>query len=289
MNYRHAFHAGNFADVVKHAVIARIIAHLRRKDAPFRVIDTHAGIGLYDLSADEAVRTGEWREGIGRVIAARRPADVEALLAPWLDVVAAVNAEHAAPDRIDGGLSFYPGSPLLMRRLLRAQDALTAVELHPADFQTLAGLFHRDRQVKAVELDGWLALGSFVPPKERRGLVVIDPAFEEPGEMDRLADGLIRAYGRWPTGTYLGWYPVKSVAQVDGMHRRLLDAGIGGLLAVDVFVRTVSDGPLPGAGLVVINPPWTLKDELAVLMPWFRDLLAQGAGAGFRLLPLAER
>lgn len=107
--------------------------------------------------------------------------------------------------------------------------------------------------------------------------------------MDRLADGLIRAYGRWPTGTYLGWYPVKSVAQVDGMHRRLLDAGIGGLLAVDVFVRTVSDGPLPGAGLVVINPPWTLKDELAVLMPWFRDLLAQGAGAGFRLLPLAER
>lgn len=290
MNYRHAFHAGNFADVVKHAVIARIIAHLRRKDAPFRVIDTHAGIGLYDLSADEAVRTGEWREGIGRVIAARRPPEVEALLAPWLDVVAAVNTEHTAPDRVDdGGLSFYPGSPLLMRRLLRPQDALTAVELHPADFQVLADLFFRDRQVKAVELDGWLALGSFVPPKERRGLVVVDPAFEEPGEMERLADGLIRAYGRWPTGTYIGWYPIKSVAQVNTMHRRLLDAGIGGLLAIDLFVRTVSDGPLPGAGLVVINPPWTLKDELAVLMPWFRDLLAQGAGAAFRVLPLAER
>lgn len=282
MNYRHAFHAGNFGDVVKHAVLARILTYLARKDAPFRVIDTHAGIGLYDLSSDEAERTGEWRDGIGRVLEAERPAEIEDLLAPWLDVVAALNP--------DGTLLSYPGSPVLARRLLRRQDRLTAVELHPLDSQVLAHVFGGDRHAKVVALDGWLALGSFLPPKEGRGLVVVDPAFEVQGEMERLGDGLARALKRWPTGVYLGWYPIKSLARVDAMHKSLLAAGATSLLAIDLWVRRVTeDGPLPGAGLVVINPPWTLAAEMDRLMPWFSAVLAQGEGAGWRVARLAER
>lgn len=287
MNYRHAFHAGNFADVVKHATLTRIVEHLKRKEAAFRVIDTHAGIGLYDLDADEASRTGEWRDGIGRLAAARRPAEVEALLAPWLSVIAGLN-DQQLPGEARPGL--YPGSPLLARRLLRRQDRLTAVELHPADAETLAATFAGDHHTRVVALDGWLALGSFVPPKERRGVVIVDPAFEEAGEMERLGEGLLRGFRRWPTGTFIGWYPIKSLKRVDALHDMLLAAGVPGLLAADLFVRTINeDGPLPGAGLVILNPPWHLRDELNVLMPWFSALLAQGAGAGYRLLPLAER
>ena len=276
MNYRHAFHAGNFADVVKHAVVARIVEHLKRKDAAFRVIDTHAGVGLYDLSADEAERTGEWRDGIGRVRAAAMPAEIAALLAPWLDVVSAVNG--------GGPLLAYPGSPMLVRRLMRRQDRLTLVELHPLDAGALGHLFAGDFQVKVAELDGWLALKAFVPPKERRGLVLVDPAYEVAGELDRLAGGLIEAHRRWSTGSYVGWYPIKDVAAVDALHARLTASPIGKLLAVDLMIRAPAGiGPLPGAGLLVVNPPWTLADELDRLMPWLAETLAQGPGHAFRV------
>ena len=181
MNYRHAFHAGNFADVVKHAALARILVHLAAKPTPFRVLDTHAGIGLYDLSGDPAERTGEWRDGIGRVLAAPFPAPVAALLEPWLAAVARVNGltspDHLTPER----LAVYPGSPLVIRAGLRPGDHAVVTELHPADAATLADLFAGDARLQVVELDGWLALKSFLPFKERRGAVVIDPPFEQPG------------------------------------------------------------------------------------------------------------
>lgn len=280
MNYRHAFHAGNFGDVLKHAVLARVVEHLKRKDAAFRVIDTHAGLGLYDLTA-EAERTGEWRAGIGRVLAAETSADVAALLEPWLAVVDAVN---------DGGpLRLYPGSPVLARRLLRRQDRLTLVELHPADGESLAELFEGDWAVKVMQLDGWLALKAFVPVKERRGVVLVDPAFEVLGELERLGDGLLEAWRRWPTGTFIGWYPIKDVAAVDALHRRLAAAPVAKLVAADLLVRgPTGAGPLPGAGLVVLNPPWTLADELDRLMPWFAATLAQGPGNDARVRRLKD-
>src|SRR5690606_4824480 len=182
MNYRHAYHAGNFADVMKHAVLARIVEYLKRKDKAFRVIDTHAGTGMYDLSSEEAQKTGEWRGGIGTLLNAQLPGDAAALLKPYLDAVRAANP--------DGAVTRYPGSPAIARHLLRRQDRLTAIELHPADAAALKRHFAGDFQTRVIELDGWLALGAHLPPKEKRGLVLVDPPFEERDEFGRIVEGL---------------------------------------------------------------------------------------------------
>ncbi|RUU64971.1 23S rRNA (adenine(2030)-N(6))-methyltransferase RlmJ, partial [Mesorhizobium sp. M7A.T.Ca.TU.009.01.1.2] len=183
MNYRHAYHAGNFADVVKHVVLTRLLEYLKQKDKAFRVVDTHAGIGRYDLSSAEAQKTGEWQGGIGRLIDAPFAAPVAALLEPYLKTIRSLNPE--------GGIQKYPGSPLIARHLMRKQDRLTAIELHPKDAARLRTFFAGDFQARIIELDGWLALGAHLPPKEKRGLVLIDPPFEEAGEFERLVDGLI--------------------------------------------------------------------------------------------------
>jgi 23S rRNA (adenine2030-N6)-methyltransferase len=194
MNYRHAFHAGNFADVHKHAVLAHILVHLRRKPAAFRVIDTHAGAGRYDLLAPEASRSGEWRGGIERVWPAR-PGKADDLLAPYREAVAALNA--------DGKLRVYPGSPLIAAHLLRRQDRLVACELEPRAAAALATALRGVAGVKAVGIDGWTALGAYVPPRERRGLVLIDAPFEDAADFMRLSGGLAAAHRKWPTGIYL--------------------------------------------------------------------------------------
>ncbi|MCA1300853.1 23S rRNA (adenine(2030)-N(6))-methyltransferase RlmJ [Stappia indica] len=282
MNYRHAFHAGNIGDVLKHMVLALVIEYLKKKPGAFRVIDTHAGIGRYDLSGDEAQRTGEWRDGIGRVLAADIPEAVAAELAPWLETVLAVNS--GAGDE----LRTYPGSPLLARMMLRAQDRLTATELHPQDHATLAALFAGDRQVKVIELDGWLALRGFLPPKERRGLVLIDPPFEATDEFDTLANGLIRGWKRWPTGVYLVWFPIKDRKTVNRFYNRLREAGIGRMLSAELFAGSPEPhGPMRGSGLLAINPPWTLAHSLECALPWLSQTLARGPDANWRLIPLA--
>lgn len=278
MNYRHAFHAGNFADVLKHAVLARILDYLKRKPGAFRVIDTHAGIGLYDLSSDEAQRTGEWRGGIGRLMETPLPDEAAALIAPYLDAVRAVNAQ--------GGIRFYPGSPLVTRHLLRSIDRLTAIELHPQDSLALKERFAGDWQARIIALDGWLALGAHVPPKEKRGLVLVDPPFEKEGEFDRLVDGLVRAHRRWPGGTYALWYPVKDRAAVEAFRARLRQAGIAKILDIALEIRAPSSEPrLDGCGMVVVNPPFVLEAEMAVLLPALRDALGEnGAKAGVEWL-----
>lgn len=279
MNYRHAFHAGNFADVLKHIVLARILAYLGRKETPLRVIDTHAGIGLYDLSSDEAIRTNEARDGVERIFAADIPPDIAELIAPWKDAIAAENP--------DGGRLVYPGSPGIARRLTRRQDRLTLVELHPQDARVLALQFAAEKRAKIVELDGWLALNSFVPPKETRGLVLVDPAFEEPGELERLTTGLARAWRKWSTGVYLGWFPIKTGTEAEFVRDGLADAGISRGYVIDFRVRAVSSGPLPGCGLAVINPPFTLADDLATLLPWLVKVLGHGGpGAAAKVLRL---
>ncbi|WP_018700634.1 23S rRNA (adenine(2030)-N(6))-methyltransferase RlmJ [Amorphus coralli] len=276
MNYRHAYHAGNVGDVLKHVVVARIVRYLQNKPAAFRVIDTHAGIGLYDLTGDEASKTGEAERGVARVLSAEAPEAVAELIAPWRDVVEAENP--------DGALLVYPGSPWLVRALLRPQDRLTAVELHPTDAETLKALFAGDVQVRTVALDGWLALNAFVPPKERRGLVVVDPAFEVPGEIARLGKGLAEAWRKWPTGVYCGWYPVKVGDETDEIEAILAAAGIDRRLMAEITVQAPdADGPMAGCGLAILNPPYTLADELEALLPWLARTLAQAPGGGFRV------
>ncbi|MFD1704361.1 23S rRNA (adenine(2030)-N(6))-methyltransferase RlmJ [Methylopila henanensis] len=273
MNYRHAFHAGNFADVLKHVVLARIVDYLNAKSAPWSYLDTHAGVGVYDLAGGEAERTGEWRNGVGRLVGRRLGAAAETLLAPWR----AVLAEFQTPD---GALTRYPGSPEIVRRLARQDDRLRLCELHPKDRQSLAAALGRDERAKVVEIDGWTALGAWLPPRERRGLVLVDPPFEQPGELARMAERFLAAHRVWPTGVYALWYPVKDPAAIRELTGPLIAAGVGKLLRVELMVREPSDPRLlSGSGLVIANPPWTLADELRSGLPDLAAALAQSAGA----------
>ena len=280
MNYRHAYHAGNFADVVKHAVLALLIERLKAKDKGFRVIDTHAGIGLYDLQGPLAGKTEEWKRGVGRLVNAdlspvKMPAKLAEVLAPYFAALRAANPE--------GRLRFYPGSPVLARLLLRPVDRLTAVELHPDDARQLMARFAGDIQVKAIELDGWLALGSFVPPKERRGLVLVDPPYEEQNEFRTLTDGFIKAWQRWPTGVYALWYPVKDIGAVKNFHKRLAESNIPRLLAAELWVRErATPDSFNGTGLVICNPPWKLDAALETLLSGLVPLLGEDEAAGRR-------
>lgn len=271
MNYRHTFHAGNFADVVKHAVLARIVAHLKGKPAAFRVIDTHAGAGVYDLAGPEAERTGEWREGIGKLTAATLSPTVRDLLAPYLDVVAAFN---------DVGLRTYPGSPALAQCWLRPQDRLIACEREPQAARTLAARMRGDKRVRTVEIDGYTALNAYLPPKERRGLVLIDPPFEQADEPARIVQGLAAAHRKWPTGIYALWYPIKNSRERDSLVRRLTRLGIARMLRAELTLPAKGEERLRGSGLILINPPWKLESELGVLLPALGRLLAGASGKG---------
>jgi 23S rRNA (adenine2030-N6)-methyltransferase len=276
MNYRHAYHAGNFADVVKHIILTRIVLYLQRKDQAFRVIDTHAGIGRYDLQGIEAGKTNEWQGGVGRLLEAKLDAAVAELIKPYLDIVRAENA--------DGAMRHYPGSPLIVRHLLRRQDRLVALELHPEDAEMLAEIFAGDIQVRVTELDGWLALGAHLPPKEKRGLVLVDPPFEVAGEFDRLVDGLVRAHKRFSGGTFALWYPVKDRQEVRRFVTALHETGIPKILRTELTIRAPSPEPrLDGTGMIIVNPPYTLEYELRTILPVLSKILGEAQGGGFTL------
>jgi len=272
MNYRHAFHAGNFADVFKHAVLARILVQLGEKAAPFRVIDTHAGAGLYDLTAESATRTGEWRNGIGRLREATLPDDIRALLAPYLAAVSAVNP--------GSGLRRYPGSPLIALGLMRPQDRLVACELEPGAAKALAAHLRRDARARAVEIDGWVALNAYVPPKERRGVVLIDPPYEDKHEFARVADALAGARRKWATGIFLLWYPIKERSGPDRLaatlRRGASAKATATILRAELEWDPDASGRLSGAGLIIVNPPWRLAEDLARLLAHLRSMLAPG-------------
>lgn len=274
MNYRHAYHAGNFADVLKHLVLARVLLHLAKKDTAFRVIDTHAGIGLYDLTGEEAGKTGEWQDGIGRL---EQPfaSEVEALLEPYRRVVAAVRARH--------GAAAYPGSPAIVREMIRPQDRGVFVELHPVDSEILSGRFHAVTNLKVMRLDGWTALHALIPPKEKRGLVLIDPPFEEPGELVRMGREILKALAKWPAGVICAWYPIKDLADVDRVAAALAAQcprpGLRIELAID---RPDAPDRLNGCGLFVINPPWTLAREAETFLPALAARLSRGDYGAYR-------
>lgn len=276
MNYRHAFHAGNFADVVKHLILVRILDYLKRKQAAFRVLDTHAGVGLYDLEGNEAERTGEWLEGIARLVQTGLPPAAAELAKPYLDAVKAQNP--------DGHLRFYPGSPLITRSLLREQDRLFALELHPADAEALRENFAGDFQTRITHLDGWAALGTYLPPKEKRGLVLIDPPFEEKGEFTRMVQGLVKGHRRWPGGIFAFWYPIKEPREVETFVADLKSTGIPKILRLELTIRAPSTpARLHGTGMIVVNPPYALEEEMRVLLPPLAGLLADEGRGGFRI------
>jgi 23S rRNA (adenine2030-N6)-methyltransferase len=268
MNYVHAFHAGNFADVHKHMVLTLILRHLRSKPAAFRVIDTHAGAGRYDLLGPEAARAGEWRDGIARVFPLRQSGadaavaadNARALFAPYLDIVASLNA--------GGKLRLYPGSPLIVKVLLRAQDRLIACELEPRAAASLKMALRGEARAKVLPLDGWMGLNANVPPKERRGIVLIDPPYEKADDFDRLSGAFAQAYRKWPTGLYLLWYPIKAREAADALARRLRRLGMAKIMRCELLVgEPRADAGLVGSGLILANPPYPLLGELEVLLP----------------------
>jgi 23S rRNA (adenine2030-N6)-methyltransferase len=275
LNYRHAFHAGNFADVLKHAVLVRVLLYLGQKETPFRVIDTHAGAGRYDLGSGEAERTGEWKDGIGRLLETPPKGGAGELLAPYLSVA------KAEP-------GVYPGSPLIALRLTRTQDRLVFCELHPEDTAALKTTAGRDRRVSVIETDGWTALKAALPPPERRGLVMIDPPFEDGHDFRRFEEGLAEGHRRWPGGCYCFWYPIKDAHQTEMFGRRIARLGIPEILRVELTLHGRSEGKLASCGVLIVNPPWTLEDELHTMMPALAQSLGRERAARSRLDWLAR-
>lgn len=275
MNYRHIFHAGNFADVFKHLVLTRVIKYMQRKDAAFRVLDTHAGLGVYDLSSQKAQKTGEWKTGIAKVLdaAPTAPADVTELISPYLNCVSELNSGSV--------LTRYPGSPVIARMLARKQDRLTALELHPDDFAVLRSHFDGDIQVRVTKLDGWLGIKSHLPPKERRGVVLVDPPYEVYHEFFNILSALREGHKRFSTGTFLLWYPVKHRQGISEFRDELKATGIPRILDTSLEVRN-SGGEMrfDGSGMIVVNPPYSLESELRTVLPWLTSVLEFKKGSG---------
>ena len=277
MNYRHAFHAGNFADVFKHALLARALAYLLRKETPIRFFDAHAGAGRYDLTGAEAKRSPEWRDGVARLVRAAPPPAVAALLAPYLKAVGPLDAH--------GRTAAYPGSPAIAQHMLRAQDSLALCELHPEERAALVVAMGRDRRLSIVEIDGYVALNAYLPPKEKRGLVLIDPPYEALDEAAKVEAALGRALKKWPSGVYMLWRPIKDRRDDARFLNQVAALGAPNILQLELDVGHVppsarSPEPLTRCGLLVVNPPHTLIDEARVLLPWLTKLLArEGRGA----------
>jgi 23S rRNA (adenine2030-N6)-methyltransferase len=276
MNYRHDYHAGNFADVLKHVVLARVLTYLKNKPSPFRVIDTHAGAGRYDLWGPKADKTGEWRDGIDRLMHKELPEPAAGLLAPYLDAVRAINGASE--------LRFYPGSPLIARQLMRADDVLIANELNKEDFERLRSEFHRAKATIVLNLDAWHAVKSLLPPKERRGVVLIDPPFEERSEFSDLLAALTAARARFATGVYLVWYPLKDEPAADRFVAELTAEPGTKFLEVRLAVCKPFAGlGLTASAMLILNPPYVLREELQSIMPVLRERLAEGEGSGYQL------
>ena len=268
MNYRHAFHAGNHADVFKHVTLARLIALIARKDAPFAYLDSHAGVGLYDLRGDQASRTGEWLQGIDRVWQAK---DVPALLSDYLDVLRVMNPS--------GELRHYPGSPELARVLSREQDRLHLNEKHPDDGELLKDNMRGDRRVAVHRGEGWHVPRALLPTREKRVLLLIDPPFEQPDEFERCVQALDEAHGRMRQAIVAIWYPIKDRRQLKRFYQRLEKSTAPKLLRAELYVHSPDDAErLTGSGLVISNAPWRLEDELRELLPWLARTLAQSQG-----------
>ena len=270
MNYRHGFHAGNFADCMKHAILVWLLHALRRKPAGFFVLDTHAGSGRYDLAGDAAERTGEWRAGIARLLEAPPPP-----LAPYVDLVRS--------------LGLYPGSPLLIRALLREPDRLAACELHPEAAAALRRLFARDTRVAVHQRDGWSALTALLPPAQKRGLVLIDPPYEAPDEHTTLLEALRTSQRRFPTAIHAGWYPIKHRTPVRALHDAIRASGPRDVVAAELLLRAPTDpARLNGCGLLVVNPPYRFAAEIPLLLQALTLRLADDPAATFHVERLTD-
>jgi 23S rRNA (adenine2030-N6)-methyltransferase len=271
LSYRHLFHAGNFSDVFKHALLARLLIALGEKEKPYFFLDTHAGTGRYDLGHEWAWKTREFETGIGKLWERK---DIPEALAPYLDAVRAQNPK--------GRLRYYPGSPLIALALRRPGDRILLTELNKIDCAELDAVVGRERHVSAQWMDGYEALKVSLPPKERRGLVLLDSSFDRAGEFRRIAKALKSAHAVWPTGMFAVWYPMMAPEAMRAFAHDVEKTGMRKVLRLELRVRASADeGMMPGCGMLVVNPPWKFDAEARPLLDWIRRALAiEGPGRG---------
>jgi len=275
LSYRHGYHAGNHADVLKHTVLLALLRHMALKDKPFWVVDTHAGAGFYRLDHTFAQKTGEWREGIGRIYTA---ADAPPAIADYLNWIRTANGADATVPPA-GQPAVYPGSPWLSRQLLRPEDRLRLFELHTSDAPALVDTLRGDRTVKVTAGDGYAGLRASWPPAPRRGLALIDPSYEVKTEYAQAVDAVADALQRFATGTVAIWYPRLARRESETLPARLIRLSPGNWLHAALDVRAHAPIGMHGSGMVVLNPPWTLPDTLKPVMPWLKARLALDEGA----------
>lgn len=277
MNYRHSYHAGSFTDVFKHVILTALMTSLSRKETPFCYIDTHAGTGYYDLFSDSAKKTREYESGIEKIIKQENPPP---LIKRYLDCVHKIN--NQLTDSKFASLRYYPGSPMIARYLARAHDRIIACELQPKEYEALRHAFTGDKQVAVHHMDGFLGLKAFLPPRERRGLVLIDPPYESPDEFTRIAHSMPVAIKRWNTGIYAIWYPVKDKAQVDRFYRTLRENVSLPIFSIELTTYPDLPNHLNGSGVAIINPPWQLDQSVNEILPWLWKALTINDQGSFK-------
>jgi 23S rRNA (adenine2030-N6)-methyltransferase len=276
LSYRHAFHAGNFADVLKHLVLVHIVEHLKKKDKPFCYIDTHAGAGLYALNSEFALKNREFESGIARLW---QRDDLPAGVQRYVDLVRQCNQGK--------DLAHYPGSPFIAAKLMRKDDRLFLYDLHSTEFKFLQALFEKDRRVRTLHADGLTDSLGLLPPKERRGLVLIDPSYELSGDYRLVTETLKKMHKRFATGVYALWYPVIDRQRIRRLERQLQDCGIANIALFELGIAPDSKGHgMTASGMIVVNPPWTLATEMQQELPWLADVLGRERQGGYRLATL---
>lgn len=270
LSYRHAYHAGNYADILKHIIYIDILEHLSRKEKAFDIIDTHAGAGLFDLQSEFANKVAEYREGIAKLERVDFPE-----LKAYFDCLDLVNPK--------GGLRFYPGSPSIAAQYLRKQDRAWLYELHPNDVRLLEQSFGYNKRVKIEQTDGLKGLLAHMPPTSRRAAVLIDPSYEDKSDYEQVFQSIEKAYTKFPSGVFALWYPVVDRARIDTLHRRFLRSGIKNISVYELGVLPDSEGRgMSSSGMLLVNPPWTLQDKMQLLLPRIAKCIAQGPQSVFR-------
>lgn len=265
MNYRHIYHAGNFADVFKHCVLIMLVQSLFKKDSPILFLDTHAGVGEYDLTSEIAQKTREYENGIARIYELPNCPSVIQL---YQNIVHTFNSHTKT-------LHFYPGSPLILRKLMRAQDCMILTELHQEDIQTLKRYFYQDQQVAVHHTNGYQGLKAFLPPKHGRGLILIDPPFEEKNEFAQIIAGLQIASKRFPSGIYLIWYPIKDPIAVKDFYAKLKSIKCKNILIIESAIsKNIMDLGLTNCGLAIVNAPWKFEADLKPIISWLGNTIA---------------
>lgn len=268
LSYRHSYHAGNHGDVIKHIVLVEILEHLLKKETPFVYIDTHAGAGLFHLHSAHGEKLKEYRDGIGKLNPGAWPE-----LARYLSIVASVNPA--------GKLDYYPGSPLIASTLLRSQDKGWLFELHPGDYSCLHKNISRDRRFHVRKEDGFVGLPGLLPVSSRRGLILVDPSYEIKSDYQRVVEVVARAYKKAPTCCYATWYPVIKRKSITRLVKEFVNSGIRKIDLYELCLRADDEKGMTASGMLVINPPWQLREKMSVILPRLAQTLAPGTEGGY--------